>query len=124
MFPGASAGVDPPVELCDRAIGHGLARPTSVWLYFGYTWEVYAVITKVQKWGNSQGLRLSKDLLADVAIEIGDSVDVSVRDGALVVTPVRRVRGGLDLELLVREIPADYEPSELDWGTPTGREVW
>ncbi len=82
------------------------------------------VITKVQKWGNSQGLRLSKDLLCDADIEVGDPVDVVVHDGALVVTPVRRVRGRLDLGQLVREIPADYKPGELDWGPPTGREVW
>jgi len=82
------------------------------------------MITKVQKWGNSQGLRLSKELLADVDIDVGDAVDVAARDGVLVVTPVRRVRGGVDLEQLVREIPADYTPGELDWGPPTGREVW
>jgi len=82
------------------------------------------MITKIQKWGNSQGLRLSKDLLADVDIEVGDTVDVSERDGSLVVTPVRRVRGRLDLEELVREIPPDYKPGEFDWGPPTGREVW
>jgi len=112
------------VEQRDCELGYGLARPTLARLYSGYTWEVFSVITKVQKWGNSQGLRLSKDLLADVDIEIGDSVDVSVRDGSLMVTPVRRVRGGLDLEMLVREIPADYEPVEVDWGPPVGREVW
>lgn len=82
------------------------------------------MITKVQKWGNSQGLRLSKELLSDVDIEVGDAVDVAVRDGALVVTPVRRVRGRVDIEQLIREIPGDYKPGELDWGPPTGREVW
>ena len=82
------------------------------------------MITKVQKWGNSQGLRLSKDLLCDVDIEVGDSVDVAVLDGTLVVTPVRRVRGRLDLGQLVREIPSDYKPGELDWGPSVGREVW
>jgi antitoxin MazE len=61
------------------------------------------MITKVQKWGNSQGLRISKELLADADIEIGDPVDVVVDDGVLVVTPVRRVRGRLDLVQLVRE---------------------
>ena len=50
--------------------------------------------------------------------------DVAVRDGALVVTPVRRVRGGHDLSELVRRIPKDYKPKELDWGHPVGREVW
>jgi antitoxin MazE len=82
------------------------------------------MITKVQKWGNSQGLRLSKELLSDVEIDVGDSVDVAVRDGVLVVTPVRRVRGRLHLEQLVERIPKNYKPEELDWGPPVGREVW
>lgn len=82
------------------------------------------MITKVQKWGNSQGLRISKDLLGDADIEVGDSVEVTLCDGALVITPLRRVRGRVDLGQLVREIPADYKPGELDWGPPTGREVW
>ena len=82
------------------------------------------MITKVQKWGNSQGLRLSRQLLSDVQIDVGDTVEVSVRDGALVVTPVRRVRGAVELAQLVREMPADYAPSELDWGPPVGKEVW
>ena len=82
------------------------------------------MITKVQKWGNSQGVRLSKELLSDVEINVGDAVDVAVRDGVLVVTPMRRVRGGHDLRELVRRIPKDYKPEELDWGYPVGREIW
>ena len=80
--------------------------------------------TKVQKWGNSQGVRLSKELLSDAEIRIGDAVEVALRDGALVVTPLRRVRGGHDLRLLVKRIPKHYKPEELDWGYPVGREAW
>ena len=36
------------------------------------------MITKVQKWGNSQGVRLGKELLSDVQINVGDAVDVAV----------------------------------------------
>ena len=82
------------------------------------------MITKVQKWGNSQGVRLSKELLSDAAINVGDAVDVALRDGALVVTPLRRVRGGHDLRMLVKRVPKDYKPEELDWGLPVGREAW
>lgn len=82
------------------------------------------MITKIQKWGNSQGLRLSKTMLLDADIDVGDAVDVSVHKGALVVTPVRRVRGGHDLRVLVRRIPKEYKHDELDWGSPVGREVW
>lgn len=82
------------------------------------------MITRVQKWGNSQGLRLSKTLLSDVEIDVGDAVDVAVHKGTLIVTPVRRVRGGHDLRELVRRVPKGYKPEELGWGSPVGREVW
>lgn len=82
------------------------------------------MITKVQKWGNSQGLRLSKELLSDVEIDVGDAVDIIVHDGSLVITPARRVRGGLDLAQLVGRIPVGYKPEDFDWGPPAGREVW
>ena len=82
------------------------------------------MIAKIQKWGNSQGLRLSKTLLTDANLDVGDAVDVVVQDGALSVTPVRRVRGGHDLRTLVRRIRKGYKPHELDWGPPVGREVW
>ena len=82
------------------------------------------MVTKIQQWGNSQGLRLSKSLLADAAIQVGDAVDVALRDGALVLTPVRRVRGGHDLRKLVRRIPRNRKPEAIDWGRPKGREAW
>jgi len=82
------------------------------------------MITKVQKWGNSQGLRISKELLSNADIEVGDTVNVAVRDGVLVVTPANRVRGTQDLAQLVKDIDKGYEPEELDWGQPVGREVW
>lgn len=82
------------------------------------------MITKIQKWGNSQGLRLSKELLSNVEIDVGDAVEVSAREGSLVITPIHRVRGGHDLKELIQRIPKDYEPTELDWGSPSGKEVW
>lgn len=82
------------------------------------------MITKVQKWGNSQGLRLSSELLSDVQIDAGDAVEVTEHDGSLVIAPARRVRGGTDPEQLVGRIPKGHQPEELDWGPPGGREVW
>ena len=37
------------------------------------------MLTKVRKWGNSQGLRVTKALLDEARIHLGDEVDVSVR---------------------------------------------
>ncbi|MCA1795800.1 MAG: hypothetical protein LC660_18370 [Desulfobacteraceae bacterium] len=42
------------------------------------------MFAKIQKWGNSQGLRLAKNLLADAQLNIGDEVDIKVKkDGTL-----------------------------------------
>ncbi|MGB4442630.1 MAG: AbrB/MazE/SpoVT family DNA-binding domain-containing protein [Coriobacteriia bacterium] len=82
------------------------------------------MITRIQKWGNSQGIRIGKELLQAMTLEVGDTVEVSVGDGALVVTPARRVRGGVRLEDLVAAISPDTETVEVDWGAPSGTEVW
>lgn len=82
------------------------------------------MITTVQKWGNSQGLRLSKDLLSDADIDVGDAVNVTVHKGTLIVRPLRRVRGGHDLRELVGRISKKHKPEAFDWGPPVGREVW
>jgi len=82
------------------------------------------MVTKVQKWGNSQGLRLSREVLEDAGISTGDEVDVTVRDGLIVIEPVRRTRGKRSLAELVARIPKGYRPEEVDWGRPAGKEVW
>lgn len=82
------------------------------------------MLAKVQKWGNSQGLRLSRRVLEDVQISVGEEVDVVVRDGTIVVTPVKRVRGRYSLRRLVARIPKEYRVKELDWGKPVGKEAW
>jgi len=82
------------------------------------------MVTRIQKWGNSQGLRLTKQMLEDAHISVGDDVDVTARDGLIVVAPVRRVRGRQNLKELVAKIPKSYETEELNWGRPVGREEW
>jgi antitoxin MazE len=82
------------------------------------------MITKIQKWGNSQGLRLARQVLEDACISVGDDVDVAARDGMIVIVPTRRVRGKVSLQELVSRIPENYNPGETDWGKPLGKETW
>jgi antitoxin MazE len=82
------------------------------------------MVTKVQKWGNSQGLRLARRVLEDARISVGDEVEVTVREGMILIVPARRVRGKVSLEQLLASIPRDYRTEELDWGPPTGKEAW
>ena len=82
------------------------------------------MLAKIQKWGNSQGLRIAKNLLTDVRLDVGDEVDISVKEGIMIVTPAKRIRGRHSIEDLAARIPKDYQPSEVDWGEPAGKEIW
>jgi antitoxin MazE len=82
------------------------------------------MVTKVQKWGNSQGLRFSKELLEQAQIDVGDEVQLSVRGGRIIVEPLTKVRGRYKLKDLVARIPKGYRADEVDWGSPVGKEAW
>ena len=82
------------------------------------------MVTRVQKWGNSQGLRLAKQILEDANISVGDDVDVSVNRGKIIISPAKKPRHKYDITELLSDMPADYKPEEVDWGKPVGKEIW
>ena len=82
------------------------------------------MVTKVQKWGNSQGLRFPKALLEDARIKVGDAVQVSVRGQKIIVEPLKKIRGKYNLRGLVSRMPKDHRVEEVEWGTPVGKEEW
>ena len=80
------------------------------------------VVTKVQKWGNSQGLRLSRQLLELADIAVGDELEITVGDHQIT---ARKISGPkVRLAELVARIPPGYRPEETDFGPPVGREAW
>lgn len=82
------------------------------------------MLTTVKKWGNSQGLRFPKTILADAQIDVGDNVNISVQNGKIIIEKVNRVRTSYNLKDLVAKIPENYRTEELGWGAPVGREEW
>lgn len=80
-----------------------------------------ATTTQVSKWGNSLGLRLPKSVAREAQLDEGDTVDVSVRNGAIVIRPSRPT---YSLERLVARITPRNRHDEIDWGPPIGHEPW
>ena len=80
------------------------------------------VVGKIQKWGSSQGLRLSRQLLAQAEIEVGDDVEVVASEQQIVVR--KRQRPKYDLAELVARIPKGYKVEEAASGPAVGREAW
>ena len=82
------------------------------------------MLSKVQKWGNSQGIRIPKKILENSHIKIGEEVDITLQDGKIIVQSTNRVHGRYKIKDLVSKMPVDYKVTEENWGAPTGQEVW
>jgi antitoxin MazE len=80
------------------------------------------MIKKVQKWGNSLGVRLPRAVTKEARIEAGSEVDVQLVKGEIVLRPVRRKK--YNLADMLAQIDPDNLPEKIDWGPPVGKEVW
>ena len=78
--------------------------------------------TKVQKWGNSLGLRIPKSFAEQAGVEAGSEVDLSVEDGELIIRPKRLPK--YELKDLLRGVTAKNVHKAVETGEPVGREAW
>ena len=78
--------------------------------------------TKIQKWGNSLGLRIPRSFAAEAQVEEGAIVDLSVENGRLLVRPLR-VRK-YSLNVLLRKVNRWNLHREVSTGRAVGREAW
>ena len=78
--------------------------------------------TRVQKWGNSLALRIPKSFAAEVGLEKETSVEVSMADGKLVISPV--AERNPTLKQLLAKITEDNLHHEVDTGLAVGNETW
>ena len=80
------------------------------------------MLAKVQKWGNSIGLRIPKAFADEMQQTADTAVEMRIEDGRQEITPVERSPYSLD-ELLAAITPENVH-EEVDWGAPAGKEAW
>ena len=78
--------------------------------------------TKIQKWGNSLGLRIPRSFAKQAGVEAGSEVDLSVEGNDLIVRSRRRRQ--YKLAALLRGVTARNLHKEIDTGGPMGGEAW
>ena len=77
--------------------------------------------TKVQKWGNSLGVRIPRSFAAEARVEAGSTVDISVERGSLRIRPLRR---RYSLRSLLQKVTSRNLHVEIPTGARVGRETW
>ena len=82
------------------------------------------MITKVQRWGNSQGVRIPKKFLDNTHIKVGEEVEIVIRNEKIIIESTNKIHGKYSISELVNKIPSDYKTSEEEWGNAVGKEEW
>lgn len=78
--------------------------------------------TSIQKWGNSQGVRIPKMLLEAVKWSENEEITIKVDDGKLILEKAKKEKKSI-MELF-ENYDGEYKTNEIDWGEPEGKEVW
>lgn len=90
----------------------------------------YVIQTNIRRWGNSQGIRLSKEILAQMGLHENDTVGISIYDGKMLIEKINKPKY-LNLKerleaFYKRPIEEIYVENvqEVDVGDPVGNEHW
>lgn len=90
----------------------------------------YAIQTNIRKWGNSQGIRLSKEIMTQMNLQENDTVGINIYDGKMTIEKINKPKY-LNLQerlesFYKRPIDEIYVEStqEVDVGDPVGNEQW
>lgn len=78
--------------------------------------------TNIQKWGNSQGLRIPKILLDTLNWAEGQPIEIVLKEDEIVLKSAKVKKKSI--QELFADYQGDYQPSEMEWGEPEGKEVW
>ncbi len=78
------------------------------------------MLTKIQKWGNSQGVRIPKSILSLGNFTENEEIEIIALDGKIVIEHSKRHK---TLKERFENYDSNYQCSEWNTGSPVGREV-
>ena len=80
------------------------------------------ITTHIRKWGNSLAIRLPQSVLSQLNLSVDGEVAINIEGQQIIVSPVNKPE--YTLEELLAKCPPESMHGEVDFGKPTGKEVW
>ena len=82
------------------------------------------MLTTIQKWGNSQGVRLPKTILDELLLQENDTVEIEAENNSIVIKKAtRKRRAKKSLEERFLNFKGKYKCTEWNTGKPVGKEI-
>lgn len=77
--------------------------------------------TTIQKWGNSQGIRIPKFVLDAVHWNGTEQLIMRAEHDKII---IERAEKRKTIKELFADSHEEYTPVDIDWGDPMGKELW
>ena len=77
--------------------------------------------TTIQKWGNSQGIRIPKFILEALYWSGSEQLVMTTENDKIIIEKAEKRK---NIKELFADYYGEYTPVEIDWGEPVGEEVW
>ena len=74
----------------------------------------------IRSWGNSQGIRIPKEILEKMQLKVSDVLNIEIKDDAIV---LRKQFVHKSFEERLAEYDGVISVCDFDWGEPVGREI-
>ena len=74
----------------------------------------------IKPWGNSQGIRIPKNILEKLGLHISDTLQIEVINDSIILKKAFKHK---TFEERVAEYNEEISICDYDWGTPVGKEL-
>lgn len=77
---------------------------------------------RLQKWGNSDGIRIPSSILKDLKIKTNDMLKIEKVDNKIVISKPKKEK--ISLEERFKKYNGENLAKDFEWDEPRGREIW
>lgn len=77
---------------------------------------------RLQKWGNSDGIRIPSAYLKSLNLKTNDAVELKYEDDKIIITKPKKEK--ISLEEKFKEYHGENLAKEFSWDDPKGKEIW
>lgn len=77
---------------------------------------------RLQKWGNSNGIRIPNIILKTLNLKPNDKVEIREENEQIIISKVKKQ--SMTLEERIRNYKGPNLVSDFSWDEPQGKEIW
>ena len=77
---------------------------------------------KLQKWGNSYGIRIPSVFLKELNIKENEKLNIEKQEDKIIISKSKKQK--VSLKKLFSEYKGNNESENFSWDEPVGKEIW